>query len=67
MVVRAAGTGKRIVSSGAARPGEVMDVVADIAKATRELNWAPRVGLEEGISRLVEETRGHLSSFPTVL
>ena len=60
MVVRAAGTGKRIVSSGAARPGEVMDVVAGIAKAKRELNWAPRVGLEEGISRLVEESRGRV-------
>ena len=36
---------------------EVMDVVADITKAARELNWSPRVGLEEGIARLVEETR----------
>lgn len=34
-----------------ARPNELPDVVADIAKARRELDWQPRVGLEDGIRR----------------
>jgi nucleoside-diphosphate-sugar epimerase len=57
MVLRAAGTGKRLAASGEERPQEVMDVVADIGKARSELGWEPRTGLEEGIRRLVQETR----------
>lgn len=34
-----------------AQPGDVTRTVADIGRAQRELGFAPRVGLEEGISR----------------
>lgn len=34
-----------------ARLNELQDVVADIAKARRELGWQPRVGLVDGIRR----------------
>ena len=33
------------------RPNELLDVVADVAKANRELNWRPRIDLTEGIKR----------------
>lgn len=34
------------------RPGEVMEVVADIARARRVLGWEPRVSLEESMRRI---------------
>jgi UDP-glucose 4-epimerase len=34
--------------------GDVMHTLADIALATRELGYVPRVGIEEGITREVE-------------
>ena len=39
------------------RPGEQKVYVSDIGKAGRLLGWQPRVGLEEGIARLVEWAR----------
>jgi UDP-glucose 4-epimerase len=38
----------------ARRRNEVMDVVADIQKAKRELDWIPRVELKEGLRRYIE-------------
>ncbi len=40
-----------------ARAGDVRDSVADIAKARRDLGYEPRVGLEEGLARLVRSLR----------
>jgi nucleoside-diphosphate-sugar epimerase len=34
--------------------GDVMHTLADISRATRELGYAPRIGIEEGIAREVE-------------
>lgn len=65
-VITAAGTGKRVVSSGVERPQEIMDVVADISRARRELHWEPRVGFEEGIERLIDSMRA-LASTPAEL
>lgn len=31
------------------RPGEVQRIAIDSARATRELGWTPRTGLEEGL------------------
>ena len=53
-VVAAAKTGKRVVASGEERPQEVMDVVADVSKARREIGWEPRTGFDEGIAQLVK-------------
>jgi len=36
------------------RKNELMDVVADIAKARRELGWEPEIDFEEGLRRCVE-------------
>ena len=36
------------------RRNEIMDVVADVHKAERELGWVPGVGLKEGLRRYVE-------------
>jgi len=35
------------------RPAEIRDTLADIAKAKRILGWEPRVGLKEGIAKLL--------------
>jgi CDP-paratose 2-epimerase len=40
------------VSWGDWRPGDQKVYVSDIRKASRELNWTPRVGVEEGIEIL---------------
>ena len=39
------------------RAEEVFDVVADIGKAKRELGWAPRIGLREGLAAMLESMR----------
>ncbi|MCS7010004.1 MAG: GDP-mannose 4,6-dehydratase [Anaerolineales bacterium] len=41
------------VQYGDWRPGDQRVFIADIRKAERELGWRPRVGVEEGIRRLV--------------
>ena len=45
------------------RPGDQRVYVSDIDKARRELDWQPRVGVEEGISRLVGWVRDHRELF----
>jgi len=42
------------VTYGDWRPGDQRMYVSDISKAQRELGWRPRVGVEEGVQRLVE-------------
>ncbi len=49
------------VARGDWRPGDQKVYISDIRKAQRELNWQPRVGVEEGIRGLfawVRENRG---------
>ncbi len=41
------------VTYGEWRPGDQRVFYADIRKAERELGWTPRIGVEEGIQRLV--------------
>ena len=48
---------KRLVSRADQRPGEVMDVIADISRARRELGWEPRTPLREGLRRSIELRR----------
>jgi UDP-glucose 4-epimerase len=42
-----------------ARDIDVPSNVLDIARARRELAWAPRIGLDEGVARTVEWLREH--------
>jgi len=37
------------------RPNEVMDTVADIRKIRDELGWSPRIGMEEGIKKIINQ------------
>ncbi len=37
------------------RPGEPDVTWADISKITRDLGWSPRIGFEEGVSRMMAE------------
>ena len=49
------------VARGDWRPGDQRVYVSDIRKAQQELGWHPRVGVEEGVRRLVDwvqENRG---------
>jgi len=56
---QASGTDKPIVSDEQPRPQEVMDVRADITRATRDFGWRPSTSLEEGIRRVVAAQRMH--------
>lgn len=44
------GTPKRLVTRGESRPDEVFDVVADVSKAQRELDWKPSTSVEKGLA-----------------
>jgi CDP-paratose 2-epimerase len=45
------------------RPGDQKIFVSDIRKAERELAWKPKIGVEEGIQRLVAWVRDHRQIF----
>lgn len=45
---------KPIVSRGDARQDEVLETVADVAKADRVLGWQPRMSLAEGLERIMK-------------
>ncbi len=51
------GATKPVRATGVVRRIEVMDVVADISKARRVLNWAPKTRLDEGLKRTI----GHMA------
>ena len=45
---------KPIVSKDIRRKNEVMDVIADISKIKRELNWCPLTGFSDGIKKILQ-------------
>jgi nucleoside-diphosphate-sugar epimerase len=49
-------TPKLVHSNGQIRQVEVMDVFADISRAREELDWAPSVGLREGLRKTLAWT-----------
>jgi len=57
LIKDAAGVQKPILSAEQQRPGEVMDVYADTARATAELGWRPRTSLADGIAAVVAAER----------
>jgi nucleoside-diphosphate-sugar epimerase len=48
---------KPLRSQGKPRAEEVLDVVADISKARRELGWTPRTSLRDGLAKMLESVR----------
>lgn len=48
------GTPVEVSSDEVRRPGEVMDSVADIGLARRELGWSPRYSLAQGLAQILE-------------
>jgi CDP-paratose 2-epimerase len=46
------------------RPGDQRVFVADIRKIGRELGWAPKVGVDEGLARLHRWVSANLASIP---
>jgi UDP-glucose 4-epimerase len=58
LVVRVSGRPAEVSYKSECRRGEIDDVVADVSKAARLLNWTPRIGLEDGIRRLLVEDDG---------
>lgn len=56
--------GKKIeTTNGDWRPGDQPVFISDIRKANKLLNWAPKVGAEEGISRLFTWVKENLDLF----
>jgi nucleoside-diphosphate-sugar epimerase len=53
-IMELAGVRKEIQSAAHPRPDEVLDVVADISKAARELSWEPRISLQDGLRDTME-------------
>jgi nucleoside-diphosphate-sugar epimerase len=54
LINQVTGHAKPLHSAETSRPAEVLDVVAGISKADRELNWQPRVSLLEGLRETVK-------------
>ncbi len=60
-----AGTQKKIVCDGDVRPSELMNVVADISKAHKELRWIPGHSFRDGIEKIIQSEREKLSNEKT--
>ncbi len=56
-IMRLAGIVKPFVADGQIRPNDVPDIVADISKIRRDLGWTPTVGFEEGLRRMISQSR----------
>jgi len=48
---------KVFISRGIRRKNEIDDVVADISKIKKELNWAPRYSLRDGLKDMIEKIK----------
>ena len=48
---------KPFFSTKEERPNEVMDVIADISKIKKELNWKPKVSMKEGLRNTIESNK----------
>ncbi len=46
------------ITFGPERPGDIRHSTANIDAIKRDLNWMPRIGLEEGLSRTIQWMRG---------
>lgn len=53
LILKISGTECNVVYKNERRKDEVMDIVADISKAKRLLNWKPNVTLEDGLKNMI--------------
>ncbi|MFA7084412.1 MAG: NAD(P)-dependent oxidoreductase [Arcobacteraceae bacterium] len=53
VIQKVANTRKKIISENITRNNEIMDIVADISYAKRELNWEPKYSFEDGIKAIL--------------
>lgn len=53
LLQKIAGTNKKVNAKNEVRYNEINDVVADVSKAKKELNWQHNVSLEEGLSQVL--------------
>jgi nucleoside-diphosphate-sugar epimerase len=53
-IINAVGVSKKIIEKEMPRKNEVLDIVANISKAKKELGWQPKIGFEEGIREIVK-------------
>ena len=56
-IQKIAGTNKKVVCDNAIRANKLMDVVADISKAGKELGWHPRFSFHAGIENIIRSER----------
>ncbi|HNW99339.1 MAG TPA: NAD(P)-dependent oxidoreductase [Bacteroidales bacterium] len=54
IVLKVTSIKKEYSSKNISRENEVFDVIANISKAKKELNWQPKTSIEEGIKRCVD-------------
>ena len=52
------------VADGDWRPGDQRVFIADVGKMERELGWAPKVGVDQGVSRLHAWVKDNLTAMP---
>ena len=57
-----AGIRKPIRSTGQPRANEILDVVADVARASRDLDWRPSTTLHEGLARTIAWMQSELAA-----
>lgn len=53
LLQKIAGTNKKVNAKNVVRFNEINDVVADVSKAKKELNWQHNVSLEQGLSQVL--------------
>ncbi len=61
IVQEVAGTHKPVISEEQERKNEVMNVIADITKAKKDLNWKPVFSFKDGISDILNHLNQNLS------
>jgi len=51
------GTNKKVISEKQERRNEIMNVVADISKAKKDLDWMPKFSFEDGIKEIIKDLK----------
>lgn len=57
VVQEVAGTHKKVIGGNEVRSNELIDVVADVAKAEKELGWRPVTDFRAGIAKIIHSER----------
>ena len=57
IIQNVSGTQKDVISEQEERKNEIMNVVADISQAKKDLNWQPTYKFEDGIRDIIKDLR----------